>query len=172
MIFLDQMNQVATPQASPQPLVSNPYPSATAGTTGGGRLESLIGGMTRTVHLQGTDLSSRFFSVANLDEIQDGLRDAIRAGTGYTVDRQSDDALLAAMRHVYVRDARNTGMDVGREVARLNRIVLAEVTPMVASGLVQYLAYLRDASRLPQPLPRPQQTSIKGSKSTELFRPL
>ena len=172
MIFLDQLNRVTVPPTTPQPVVRDPYPSLSAGTTGGEKLETLTHGMTRTINVQHTDLSFRFFGMANVDEIQRKLCNVIWRETGYTVDRQSDDAILAAMRHVYVRDARNTGMDVGRELSRLNNIVLAEITPLVMSGLVQHLAYLRDASRLPQPLPRPQQTSIKGSKSTELFRPL
>jgi hypothetical protein len=173
MIFLDQMHLVATPHPAPQSVTSVlPYPSPSAGTTGNEKLESVVRGMTRTIHLQDTDLSLRFFSVANVQEIQNRLRDFVRRETGYTVERQSDDALLAAMRHVYVRDARNNGMDVGRELARLNSIVLSETVPLVITGLTQYLAYLRDASRLPPPLPRPLQTSIKGSKTVELFRPL
>ncbi len=174
MIFLNQMDQVATPNPAPQPLSSDdiPFPSASSGTTGGERLESLIRGVTRTIHVQESELSSRFFSAANVDEIQRRLREIVRRETGYTIDRQSDDALLTAMRHVYVRDAAKPATGADREVSRLNAVVLAEIAPMVASGLLQHLAYVRDASRLPAPLPRPQQTSIKGSRSSELFRGL
>lgn len=171
MIFLDQLHSVTTPQTGPQPLLLDPYPGS-ATSTGGERLETLINGMTRSIHLQGSDMSSRFFSAANVDEIQRRVRDIVRQETGYTVDRQSDDAVLTVMRYVYVQYSRNGATDVDREVGRLNDVALAEIVPSVATGLVQYLAYLRDASRLPQPLPRPQQTSIKGSKTTELFRPL
>ena len=172
MIFLNQANQTMTPNAPvPRPLAAEPFPSASSGTTGGQKLETLVRGMTRTIHMQDTPLSALFFSAPNVDEVQRRLRDIIRKETGYTIQRQSDDAILVAMRHVYIRDAANLP-DAAREVTHLNSAVLAEIVPMVASGLMQYLAYVRDASRLPQSLPRPQQASIKGSRSTELFRAL
>jgi hypothetical protein len=141
-------------------------------TTGGQRLETTIRAMTRSIHLQETPVSAAFFSVQNIDAIQGLLRDVIRRRTGYAIDRQSDDALLAVMRHVYVRDSANVARDVRGEVRRLNAIVVQEAAPIVASGMAQYLAYVRDSSRIAQPLPRAQQTSIKGSKTAELFRPL
>jgi hypothetical protein len=124
------------------------------------------------MHLQPTRLSEAFFSAVNIEAIQLQIRKLVKKRTGYTVDRQSDEALLAIMRHVYVRDAANLAADVKAEVARLNAKVVAEAAPMVASGVAQYLAYIRDASQLPDPLPRAQQTSVKGSKTSNLFRPL
>jgi hypothetical protein len=128
--------------------------------------------MMRSMHLQPTRLSEAFFSAVNIEAIQLQIRKLVKKRTGYTVDRQSDEALLAIMRHVYVRDAANLAADVKAEVARLNAKVVAEAAPMVASGVAQYLAYIRDASQLPDPLPRAQQTSVKGSKTSNLFRPL
>lgn len=144
----------------------------TTSTQGGQRLESLVKAMTRSLHLQETALSAAFFSPANVDAIQVLVRDLIKRRTSYTIDRQSDDSMLAIMRHVYVRDSKNVVSDVRGEVRRLNALVLQEAAPVVAAGMAQYLAYIRDASGIPTPLPRAQQTSIKGSKSTELFRGL
>lgn len=148
---------------------SQPFPLHTGGNE---RLESLIRAMTRSMHLQPTPLSDAFFSSRNLDAVQRDLADLIKRRTGYAIDRQSDDGLLAVMRYVYIREAQNITSDVGREVRRLNAAVIAEAAPSVASGLAQYLAYIRDASQLPDPLPRGEQTSIKGSKTSDLFRPL
>ena len=111
-----------------------------------------------------------FFSQQNVDAIQRSLRDTIKRQTGYVIDRQSDDQLLIVMRYVYLLESRNTGG--GAEVTRLNALVVKEVAPQVASGVLQYLAYLRDASRLPTPIPRAQATSIKGTTTADLFRPV
>lgn len=114
------------------------------------------------------DINTQFFGQANVDAIQAQLRDVIKKRLGYVIDRQPDDHLLVIMRYVYMNEARNDG---GRaEIKRLNGLVLKEIAPMVASGVMQYLAYIRDASRLPTPIPRAQATSIKGTTTTELFK--
>jgi hypothetical protein len=113
------------------------------------------------------DVNTAFFSQGNVDAIQRQLRDVIRTRMGYVIDRQPDEHLLIIMRYVYMNESRNTGGDA--EVRRLNQLVLKEVVPQVASGVLQYLAYLRDASRLPTPIPRAQATSIKGTYTPQLF---
>lgn len=151
--------------------VSEPFPvHATPMASTAPRLESLITAMTRSMHLQPSALSNAFFSSANLNVVQNMVRDAVKRRTGYSVDRQSDDALLSVMRHVYMREGSN--MNPKKELPRLNAAVVAEAAPIVASGLAQFLSYVRDASQLPSPLARAQQTSIKGNKTTDLFRPL
>ena len=114
------------------------------------------------------DVNEAFFSQANVDAIQRELRAVIRTRLGYAIDRQPDDQLLIIMRYVYMNESRNTGG--AREVRRLNQLVLREVVPQVASGVMQYLAYLRDASQLPEPIPRAQATSIKGTDTAQLFK--
>lgn len=149
--------------------VEQPFPNR---TDGGQRLESLVRSMTRSMHLQETPLSAAFFNGANVDAIQVLMRDLIKRRTTHSIDRQSDDSLLAIMRYVYVRDSKNITDDIRGEVRRLNNLVVAEAAPIVASGMAQHLAYLRDASEIAPPLPRAQQTSIKGSKTVEMFRGL
>lgn len=127
-------------------------------------------GLRASTHLQRTPLSDAFFAGANVERLQAALREEVRARTGYAIDRQSDEQLLIVMRYVFVQSARHQGGDA--EVRRLNGLVLREVVPQVGAGLAQYLAYLRDASTLPAPIPRGQATSVKGTKPNQLFRPL
>lgn len=127
-------------------------------------------GLVRSTHVQESDVSRAFFSTKNMDVLQKELRDSILEQTGYLIDRQSDESLLIIMRYVYMQSGRNCGGSA--EVRRLNRLVLREIVPQVASGLMQYLAYLKDASTMAMPLPRGQATSLKGTKTTELFRGL
>lgn len=126
--------------------------------------------LQRSIGLQLNDTSAMFFSQQNVDRLQRRLQLEIRKRMGYSIDRQSDDQLVIVMRYVYMQSGANEGgMD---EVQRLNELVLAEIVPQVGAGLAQFVAYLKDASTLPTPIPRGTATSIKGSKTTELFRPL
>lgn len=139
------------------------------------KLEDPLAPILRSLNQPASPLLRAFFSLPNVDVIQNRLRGVIREKTRYVIDRQSDTDLAVIMRKVYAENASNgadTAEAVRREVGRLNDIVLGVVVPMVASGVAGYLNYLRDASRLPEPIPRGQQTSIKGTKTFELFRPL
>ena len=132
--------------------------------------ESSSTGMTRSTHLQANELSQLFFGPANVDVVQRKLQDAILKRMGFRIDRQSDEQLLIAMRYVYMQSGRNFGG--AAEVRRLNELVLREIVPQVGAGLAQYLGYLRDASTLPTPMARGQATSVKGTKTVELFKGL
>lgn len=134
-------------------------------------LEDRLAGVQRSLNQPRTRLLEEFFAIENMDIIQNRLRATIKKQTGYTVDRQSDADLVIIMRKVFAEQAQHQS-PLKAEVARLNDIVLGVVVPMVATGVAAYLAYLRDASRIPDPLPRGVQTSVKGTKSYELFRGL
>lgn len=140
------------------------------------QLEDSLSAVMRSLNRARSPLLEAFFSVPNTDVIQNKLRAYIKNKTGYVIDRQSDTDLQIIMRKVYgehASDPVNQTPDVvAREVSRLNDIVLGITGPMVASGVAGYLGYLRDASSLPEPLPRGIQTSIKGTKTFELFRGL
>jgi hypothetical protein len=117
-----------------------------------------------------TPLHDAFFGRANLDRIKMALRDSIRDQLGYVIDwrSQSDQDLLVIMRYVYVQHGANVGG--AAEIRRLNDLVLREIVPQVASGVLQHLSYLRDASQLPVPLDRGIASSVKGTLTTELFK--
>lgn len=139
-------------------------------------LESVTTGVLRSIRETPTSLNMTFFSQANVDLVQALLRDAIKKRTGYVIDRQSDEAVIAVLRNVYVqystRDSDSDGA-VRAEVERLNGLVLRELVPSVGAGLQQYLGYLKDASTLPEPMARGERTSIRGENTTfTLFRGL
>lgn len=128
--------------------------------------------MLRSIREVPTALNMAFFGNANVDAIQAELAAVLRARLGVDISRQSDEQLLILMRSVYAQHSSNRTADVQSEVYRLNGMVLAEAVPLVGAGLRQHLVYLRDASRLPEPIPRGLQTSIRGDKTVSLFRPL
>ena len=136
------------------------------------RLEDTLTAVLRSLNTTRTPVAESFFRVENVDVLQNRLRATIQTQTGYAIDRQSDAHLTIIMRKVFAENANSAAGDVAAETRRLNDMVLRVVVPMVASGLAGYLAYLKDASRIPEPLARGVQTSIKGTKTFELFRPL
>lgn len=147
-------------------------PFAMASRGGPAGLEDPLAAVFRSLNQPRTPLATAFFRLENVDVIQNRLRATIQQQAGHAIDRQSDTDLQVIMRKVYADHASNRAQDVAVEVRRLNDLVLRVAVPMVASGVAAYLAYLRDASRLPEPLARGVHTSVKGSKSFELFRPV
>lgn len=135
-------------------------------------LEDGLTSVLRSLNRPRTPLSEAFFRVENIDVIQNRLRATLQRQTGYAIDRQSDTHLTIIMRKVFAEHASNVSQELGAEVRRLNDLVLGIAVPMVASGVAAYLTYLKDASRLPEPLPRGVQTSVKGTRQLELFRGL
>lgn len=125
--------------------------------------------MLASVHQCESPLASAFFSASNINIIQDTLRVIIKEKTGYAIGRQSDEQVAIVMRGMYALYA-NHGNHVDAELKRLNAIVLAQLTPMVGTGISQYLGYVRDASQMHTPLDRPKNMSIKGNNTFELFR--
>lgn len=130
----------------------------------------------RSMHTRDTPASRVFFSTQNVDALQLQLRSEVFNATKLTIDRQSDDALLTVMRWVFIEYASNaahpTPQAIDAEVKQLNSVVIRHVLPDVIANLAQYLGYLRDASRLPEPAPRGQQTSMRGTKTSDMFRPV
>lgn len=161
---------MAGPQSQQQADVYDMYEAPFKLTESSVRGAEVATDLQRSTHLQATELSAAFFAPRNLDALQARLRDIIRDQTGLVIDRQSDEQLLIVMRYVFMQSARHEGGS--REVARLNELVLAEIVPQVGAGLAQYLDYLRDASQMYVPMPRGQATSLKGTKTTELFKGL
>ncbi len=141
--------------------------------TGSVPLEAKVNTMLRGIREDPNPLNTAFFGTKNIDHLQSRIISVIKQKTGMTIGRQSDDELLVVMRNVYMSAGalRRSG-GVAREVSRLNEAVLRIAVPNVGAGLAAYLGYVRDASRLPEPLPRGEQTSIKGQLTATLFRPL
>jgi hypothetical protein len=115
-----------------------------------------------SIRIEKTALSVAFFSPINLAHLQVRLREVIYKKTRHIIDRQSDEQMAIVMRAIFLRTMPHAADDVQRELARLNNGVLAEVVPLVGSGIAQYLSYLRDSTTQPLLLDRPINESIKG----------
>jgi hypothetical protein len=114
-------------------------------------------------------LSKVFFSEANVNALQEGIRYRVYVETGgkFTIGRQSDQELRIIMRSIYYQYGRNDGSDCVAQTRELNAKVLDWTVPEVLSNLMQYQVYKKDASTLPMPLEHSQMMSTKGTKVLE-----
>lgn len=126
--------------------------------------------------LQPTDVARLFFAAVNVEALQHGIRYGVyrqSGGARLVVGRQSDRELGIIMRSVYLQQARNsaTASDLAAllaQVRELNAHVLQYCVPRVAREALMYRTYLRDASTLPDPLPRSELATMKGQRTLEL----
>lgn len=130
--------------------------------------EGVISSALKFIQQQPTFVNSRFFNRANVDYLQNSIANLVQKRVGMRIDRQSDDELIILMRAVYLENNAVNEPDVKGAVARLNDEVIAKAVPIVSSNVLQYVAYLRDASTMPVMLNSPQSTSIKGAKTLNL----
>jgi hypothetical protein len=117
-----------------------------------------------------TELSEVFFSVQNMDALQEAIRYQVyvQSNGKHTIGRQSEVELEIIMRSVFLEHARNLPFDILGQVRRLNGIVLKQTVPKVIREVEMYLAYRKDISSLPVPLERAQNVSKAGTRSLAL----
>lgn len=115
------------------------------------------------------DLSNLFFSVKNIDALQQGIRYGVyvKSKGKYTIDRQSDQELKIIMRSIYLQYSRNTSQDCLGQVRELNGKVLDWSVTEVISNLNQFDVYRQDASTMPVPMSHAPLMTQKGSKTLE-----
>ena len=124
--------------------------------------------MIRSLHQNPDPINTRFFNSNNVDVIQNMLRAQIKSKTGFVIDRQDDDCLGIIMRACYIENDVDSSLSPDDFVKGLNDMVVRISMPQIASGIKAYLAYLKDASSLPTPIARSQNTNIKGQKTLEM----
>lgn len=117
-------------------------------------------------------LNKAFFSKENLDSLQSSIRKGVydRSGGKHVIGRQSDIELKIVMRSVYLQYSKNLATNIGEQIRILNNLVVNICVPKIITNVEQYLGYKKDISGLPKPLPRPQNLSSAGTKSTRMTR--
>jgi Family of unknown function (DUF5761) len=117
-----------------------------------------------------TPLGNAFFSDFNKESIHAGIIDAIKAKTGYELERQSDGDVQSLMRVVYTDLVASPYTDVRSQVAAMNAEVIKRAVSTASTGMLQQLVYLRDISENPVPLEIPLSTSTYGNKIPSNFK--
>ena len=106
-------------------------------------------------------LSSAYFSVENIQILQNGLRAGVYALSKdkLVIPPQNIDNLKIIMRSIYLQYSRYSTVEpISQQIAKLNQIVLDYAVPSVYQEAVGYLNYCRDQSTLVVPLELPLTT--------------
>ena len=69
------------------------------------------------------------------------------------------------MRAIYLQYSLNQDKDFGKQINYLNNLVLSYCVPNILTEVEQYLGYLDNVQKLPNPLPLPENISSAGSKT-------
>jgi len=109
-------------------------------------------------------LNDLYFSKLNIDAVQEAVRYTIFKETGKVIEKQNERELVVIMRSIYLQYSRNLPTNLVKQVKDLNKRVLDEIIPKIVIELKQYQTYLRDASGLPVPMERGENTSTTGTK--------
>lgn len=118
-----------------------------------------------------TEVHFAFFCRDNIELLQRMLYARVLRKSGYGIDRQSDEHLVAAMMRVFEENCRYLPYDVPEQVSELNEVVLGQLVPMVVTNIGMQVRYLKDMAALPAPLERGLATSSIGTSQTTLRQP-
>jgi hypothetical protein len=113
-----------------------------------------------------TSLNEAFFSQANIDLLQNQIQSAVRGMVNATIDRQSDPDLMMVMRSYYLQYAENNGS--AGELESLNERVVSFCSNRIAVEIEAYRYYRKDILDFPEPIARPIDTQVYGTRTGEL----
>jgi hypothetical protein len=112
-------------------------------------------------------LGMLFFSKENMNRIQTELRYTvwIQSGKKHIIGEQSAIELEIIMRAIFLQFSLNQNQKFKEQIEYLNKLVLDYCIPNVMSEVEQYLGYLDNVQKLPNPLPLPENLSSAGTKT-------
>jgi hypothetical protein len=116
-----------------------------------------------------TTLSQVFFSLQNIQMIQNGIRAGVykRSNGQYVIDSQDCDSLKIVMRSVFLQYSANQPDNITQQITDLNKIVLEYCIQQVYSEAQGYMKYVSDVSTLVIPIAHPVMES-NNDKQLEL----
>ncbi len=108
-----------------------------------------------------TPLSQAYFSLQNIQIIQNGIRAGVykRSNGQYIIGPQDCDSLKIIMRSVFLQYSANKPHNIPQQIYELNKIVLEYCIQQVYSEAQGYMKYVDDVSTLVVPISHPVQAS-------------
>ena len=86
----------------------------------------------------------------------------------HNLSRQSEADLMLIMRSYYLQYAENNPDEVARELDQLNQRVIAYSSNRIMVEIVAYKRYRKDILDFPEPIARPVDMHIFGTRTGEL----
>ena len=120
--------------------------------------------------LECTMLDYLFFSNRNIQIIQNSIRKSVQEISGHIIGNQSENEMLMIMRSMFFLNLPLEFPSVTENIKFLNKAVIDQALPKILTNMKQYLIYLKDVQRVPEPHARAQGDTIKGSNQLG-FRP-
>ena len=121
-------------------------------------------------NLERTTLNQAFFSSANFQIIQNGVRKNVFDHTDVVIDPVGSDDLFMIMRAIYLQYSRNLPTNIAGQIGELNERVVAWCVPKIVAEVNMYKYYLKDISTLPVQIQQPVNVSSAGTRSLP-FKP-
>lgn len=118
-----------------------------------------------------TNLSRRFFSPENINQIQYELIQSVYDRSGdkkWVIDKQDVNELQIVMRAMYLQYAKNLEIDIPGQIRALNKLVVDYCVPKIMTEVEAHFYYLNDISKMPVPMERSANLSSAGTKSLPL----
>jgi hypothetical protein len=116
-----------------------------------------------------SDLSRAYFSAANIQIIQNGIRAGVYAVSNnqYIIDNQNCDTLKIIMRSVFLQSSTNLPNEIPQQIKALNDLVIKYCVKNIYSEARSYIIYKKDVSTMYTPMDRPVQPDV-DDKTLEL----
>ena len=121
-------------------------------------------------NLERTPMNQAYFSAANFQIIQNGIRKSVHDHTGKIIDPVGSDDLFMVMRAIYLQYSRNLPTQIAQQIADLNARVVAWCVPKIVAEVNMYATYIHDITTLPVPIEQPVNQSSAGTRSLP-FKP-
>jgi len=118
-----------------------------------------------------TPLNTVFFSEDNVENLHGKIQQTVMELSGpkrYKIDRQNDDDLKLIMRSYYLQYARNNPGEVAAELEDLNNRVIGYSANRIMVEIESYIRYRKDILDFPEPIQRPVDVQIYGTRTGEL----
>lgn len=112
--------------------------------------------------------SRAFFSRENMAWLQSNIRYKVYmySDDRHVISDQDEANLIIVMRAIYLQNSNNPSCakEYRAEILRINNLVIDKIIPDIISEIQQYKGYLRDISRVAEPISLPQNVSVTGTK--------
>ena len=114
--------------------------------------------------LEKNSINDIFFSEDNVKGLNESIRYGVHQETDQVISEQSANELYVVMRSIMLQFANfRTDIDnIGNEIKRLNQKVLVYCIQNISSNVKQHMGYVKDLSRLPEPMDRPVQNNSQS----------
>jgi hypothetical protein len=113
--------------------------------------------------MEDSTLSNAYFSIQNMQIIQNGIRSSVYQKTGntQTICEQDYDALKIIMRSIYLENAKHNSTGIKGQINVLNQIVLNYCINQIMVELKGYVTYLKDITTMHVPIDHPKMYNVK-----------